>query len=499
MRLLKSFSISLHAAVSGLLVFSALTGSTATFLWMDTERRWDNHLQKAKTAGILVFWSQQTSSNPPNEVSIKKIAHEDAKLATAGKFSLISSVNSADFVTQLSLTGTKKPGEQSQIHLAITSPDLKYPIGKLTSSNEALNQTLATKLGQVFSLLASYCSNATIYMKREEQTWIKISANSVWSCSAAPSDYRLFAVALLALSFLTLVVSAKSITLSFSDLATKLLKGSAMDRPHQYVESGPSELRALIRGINHFLSKKSDSLERRAQFLSGVSHDLGTPATRLRLRTKLIEDTELRRKIDNDIEAMVEMIETVLSYTQSEINIETKRRVSLLSIVQTIVTDFQDDGYPVTLSPYVTPKAVPRTLLFNKKQALNLENSHKRGSSPKNYATAVAVMAQPLAITRAITNLVDNALKYGRRANLTVEADLNIAKVHVDDFGTESDINEIEKLIGPFRRGSNSKHVKGFGIGLAVASTVAEQHGGQIQFEKHADGLRATLCISRNE
>ena len=53
---------------------------------------------------------------------------------------------------------------------------------------------------------------------------------------------------------------------------------------------------------------------------------------------------------------MVEMIETVLSYTQSEINIETKRRVSLLSIVQTIVTDFQDDGYPVTLSPYVTPK-----------------------------------------------------------------------------------------------------------------------------------------------
>ena len=103
----------------------------------------------------------------------------------------------------------------------------------------------------------------------------------------------------------------------------------------------------------------------------------------------------------------------------------------------------------------------PRELCYLIKQALNLENSHKRGSSPKNYATAVAVMAQSLAITRAITNLVDNALKYGRRANLTVEADLNIAKVHVDDFGTESDINEIEKLIGPFRRGSNSKHVKG--------------------------------------
>lgn len=499
MRFLKPFSISLDVVLSGLLIIATLTSILATYFWLDTERRWDLHLQSAKTMGMSVYWSQRTSSIPPTNISIQEIGLEDAKLAAAGKFSLMTTVNSADFLTQLSLAGTTAPGLQSQIQLAITSPDLKYPVGKLAFSNDLSSQPLAFKLGEVFALLARYCSSATIYMKNDAQPWVKVNANSVWSCSAAPTDYRLFAAALLALSFISLLIFAKSTSLSFTNFATKLLKGSLMDKPQPYNEVGPSELRALIRGINHFLSTKSDSLERRAQFLSGISHDLGTPATRLRLRTKLIEDPELRGKIDSDIEAMVEMIETVLRYTQSEINIEPKRRVSLLSIVQTIVTDFQDDGHPVTLSPYVFPQVVPRTLLFNRKKSLGQGLNQKQHNETRHNATSVAVMAQPLAITRAITNLVDNALKYGRRANIAIEADLNIAKVHVDDFGTQSDSREIEQLVDPFRRGSNSKHVKGFGIGLAVASTVAEQHGGQIQFENHAGGLRVTLCISRND
>ena len=106
---------------------------------------------KSKNGRILVFWSQQTNANPPNEVSIQKISHEDAKLATAESSHLYHLL--IQQISNLTSTGTKLPGEQSQIHLAITSPDLKYPIGKLTSSNEALNQTLATKLGQVFSFL----------------------------------------------------------------------------------------------------------------------------------------------------------------------------------------------------------------------------------------------------------------------------------------------------------------------------------------------------------
>ncbi len=105
----------------------------------------------------------------------------------------------------------------------------------------------------------------------------------------------------------------------------------------------------LIRSINGYLQNETKSLARRAKFLVGVSHDLGTPATRLRLRAKLVQDTELRGKIDADIEQMTGMIESVLAYTQTEINIEAARQLSLDSLVEAIVSDFQDEGLPVSL------------------------------------------------------------------------------------------------------------------------------------------------------
>lgn len=498
MRRLTPPSLSLHIIVSCLLVAATLAGMTATFLWMDTERRWNAHLERAAQIGTAVYWSQRTDMPPPSGVVIETVGLEDTKLARAGKFSLMSSIESTDLVTQLSLSGVTGMGERAQIGLAIASPDLKYPVGRIAFPEQGADSTLAGKLGQISVLIANYCSDATLYMKYDTKPWVRVKADPVWSCASAPADYRLFAAALLAVALITLLATAKAVSGTFSDFAAKLLSGTATDTPQPYVERGPGELRAVIRGINQFIEKKTDSLERRARFLSGVSHDLGTPAARLRLRTRFVEDAELRRKIDSDIEAMTGMIESVLNYTQSEINVEAKRSVSLLSIVEAIVADFQDEGQPVTLSPYVTPQVKPQTLLFSRRSGKSRDNTRQQNPEERHNAAAIAVVAQPLAITRAVTNLVDNALKYGRRANLSVEADLTMAKIHVDDFGTLSDGAEMEGLVEPFRRGDNARYVKGFGIGLAVASTVAEQHGGHIEFARRQDGLRATLSILRN-
>ena len=498
MRNVTRFSMSLHIIVGGLLLLAAFSGAVSTFLWMDTEKRWDAHLHRAESVGMQIHWSQENDRPAPAGISIDQISVEDDKLARAGKFSLMSSVSSADLVTQLSLSGVTESGDRSHISLAITSPDLRYPVGRVVSNGQGTKMSLAEKLGQISVLVASYCSDATVYMKYDGRPWVRVKADAVWSCAAAPLDHRLSAGLFMAVAMIALLATAKSVSGSFSDFAGRLQRGTATDPLQPFTEQGPSELRRLIRGINHFISRKSHSLERRARFLAGVSHDLGTPATRLRLRTSLVEDAELRGKIDSDIEAMTGMIESVLNYTQSEINVEAKRRVSLLSIVESIVADFQDDAQPVTLAPYVLPKVKPQTLLFSRRS--NKKTSDARPPQPddgNNAAAAIAVVAQPLALTRALTNLVDNALKYGRRATLSIEADPDTARVHVDDFGTEADGDGMDQLVEPFRRGENSQHVKGFGIGLAVASTVAEQHGGHIQFERRADGLRATLSLQR--
>lgn len=498
MRKLNSFGVPLQLILGGLLLVAASSGVLATFLWMDTDKRWDAHLAKAESVGMQIYWSHQNGIPPPAGISIRNISLEDAKLARAGKFLLMSSVGSSDFVTQLSLSNATPLNERSQINLAVTSPDLRYPVRRIASVDQATQLSLARKLGQLSVLIASYCSDVTVYMKLDSKNWVSVRADSIWSCEAAPADYRLFGAGFLAIAMMALLASAKTVSGMFSEFASQLLKGTATDALQPYTETGPTELRSLIRGINHFISTKSGSLERRAQFLAGVSHDLGTAATRLRLRINVVKDIKLKQKIDSDIETMTGMIESVLHYTQSEINLEPKRRVSLVSIIETIVSDFQDNDQPVTLSSYVQPKVNPQTLLFSKQVSRSQLTKANDSQEDHQNRSQIVVVAQPLAITRAVNNLVDNALKYGRRATLTLEADHDTAKIHVDDFGMPSDGEGMEQLVEPFQRGKNSQHVKGFGIGLAVASTVAEQHGGDIQFARRSDGLRVTLSLQRN-
>ena len=93
--------------------------------------------------------------------------------------------------------------------------------------------------------------------------------------------------------------------------------------------------------------------------------------------------------------------------------------------------------------------------------------------------------------------LIDNALKYGRRADVLLTADSQKARIIIDDFGNNETAESLSKLTAPFRRGDNSKNIKGMGIGLAIVSTIAEQHGGSLIFDQWEKGIRAILTIPR--
>ena len=147
-------------------------------------------------------------------------------------------------------------------------------------------------------------------------------------CNASgpsPASHSIVVVALMTLTTLVISVSAR-----FQSFARILTNQGLRPGLIRYEREGPEELGVIIDAINRYLENQRRSLSKRAMFLSGVSHDLGA-ATRLRLRAEAIKDKTLSQKINSDIDQMTEMITPVLRYTQSEVNDEQPRQISLIS------------------------------------------------------------------------------------------------------------------------------------------------------------------------
>jgi signal transduction histidine kinase len=479
--------LSLQMRATIWIISAGLAGILSSWLWMYSEAQWKQHLHKSYMSGLSLFETVRDDTPPIDGLQISELPLPLLRLAENGRFSQFPEVAPADHITLLSLGATSSISNiNKRMALAIISPDLKYPVAELEKSKQNAS---GASLASVTRLLASYCSNATIFIAYENKPWVRVDGNAIWGCQAAPTDYRLLAAAIpiLTLAFLSaLIVNTSSAFLSFANILSGRwsARGST-----SYSPEGPTELRAMITAINAHRKAEGASLSKRAMFLSGVSHDLGTPAARLRLRTALIEDDELRHKMDADIDRMTGMIQSVLDYTQSEMNVEKPRKMSLVALVDAVIADFQDAGYPVTLQEQ-TVKTISTRTIFSDSKPTSL-----RGARLKT--NRMIVMAQPLSLQRAISNLIDNALKYGRKAIVSLESSSEIAEIHIDDFGVGMSEDDLALLTAPFKRGENTAHIEGFGMGLTVASTIAEQHGGSLHFQNMSDGLRATLTIAR--
>jgi len=243
----------------------------------------------------------------------------------------------------------------------------------------------------------------------------------------------------------------------------------------------------IVGAVNDYLQFERDQLSNRAIVLSGVSHDLGTPATRLRLRAALIQDDDIRKKLDSDIDLMTATIEGVLTYTRSESNSEQPQKIDLMSLIDAIVADYQDTGAPVTLRQ-------------NKASEINATQqvfSTRKGTVTVSEARAILSYVRPISLRRAITNLIDNAIKYGRKASVTLQADANHIYILVEDAGGPNRAAEMDDYLAPFKRGSGAQSISGFGLGLTIVATVARQHGGTIEFQDGRTGVLARLVIKR--
>lgn len=473
--------------IGPILVLAAiLVGGGAVWTWTESTSDWREHRGTAYIAGITLYYSMQNGTAPPAGIEFTPLPATDQIHATNGTFRQISGAPDAPRITIVPIL----PDAANQITgapvtLAILSPSLTYSLADLPRRT---GQTGAETLGTITQKLATFCSDPFVVARMGEAEWVEIEGNAVWGCDVAPPDMRILAALLVVVATGILMTVALNLHSSFLSFAGQLRNRRRVGGPTRYEPHGPQELQEIIIAVNSYLEIEREQLASRAAVLSGVSHDLGTPATRLRLRAALIQDDNLRHKFETDIDSMTGIIESVLTYTNVEMGAEEPRNLSLTSLLEAIVANYQDVGRPVTF------RKGKDVIVQGGKSIFMSRQGHGVVSSDRD----IVVLGRPVSLERAITNLIENALKYGRRATISLEADAQSATVIIEDEGSQSSAAEIEDLLAPFQRGENTKTIDGHGLGLTIVATIAKLHGGKLTFEDTPAGVSARLVIQRS-
>jgi signal transduction histidine kinase len=234
-------------------------------------------------------------------------------------------------------------------------------------------------------------------------------------------------------------------------------------------ESGPRELRAATRTFNQMQERLRRFVSDRTLMLAAMSHDLKTPLTRIRLRAELIGDGTQQGKILADIDEMTAMIESTLAFARDDARREAPLLVDLGALVESVCENAIDTGHDIEMS---------------------------------SVRQAMLVVCRPVAISRAVANLVDNAVKYGGCARVSLDRFADRAVVSIEDDGPGIPEEEHEKVFAPFYRleGSRNRDTGGVGLGLSVARNSAREHGGDLTLGASANGgLRARLELPAAE
>ncbi|SFJ08978.1 Signal transduction histidine kinase [Albimonas pacifica] len=461
----------LHGVALVLLALAA--GAAAAWAWAWSDAAWDARLARARTAGVQLYHALDAGGTPPVGLALSDPLPDGAPAADPA----------LPFATEISFLSLG-PGAigGDRLRLRVLSAELSYPVSSIAGDEAAGGPAAA--LGAFSALLARWCAEPRVFARLGDGPWRRVEGEAIWGCADAPPDLRAPAALGLVLAAALLLGRWSAISAEFRAAAAALR--TRRDEHAPIHPRGPAELREVIAAVNRRLAEERERLEKRALVLSGVSHDLGAPATRLRLRAALIEDAELRGKLERDLDEMTGMLDSVLAFTRAEMGEEARRSLSLTALVEAVVADYADLGRPVTLAAPPPRPGGPVGTLFLAARA------------PEPPGARVVIEARPLALRRALGNLIDNALKYGRRAEVSLEADAAAARIAVtDEGGPAADPAAMEALVAPFARGPNAAAARGAGLGLSIAAAIARQHGGALSFETAPAGLRAVLTLPR--
>jgi signal transduction histidine kinase len=231
-------------------------------------------------------------------------------------------------------------------------------------------------------------------------------------------------------------------------------------------ESGPLETRRTAEAFNRMQLRLRALIAERSRALAAVSHDLRTPLTRLRLRAETLQDESLREQFNRDIDDMQAMVEATLDYLRGMREQEAPGNIDIDALLQSLVADAQALGQKIILDD----------------------------SAVAPYPGRIS------ALKRALANLLDNAVKYGGEARISLIDSRVDLRILIEDNGPGIAESELARVCEPYVRleSSRSRATGGVGLGLAIAREAALLHGGELRLENRSEGgLRALLILPR--
>ena len=280
----------------------------------------------------------------------------------------------------------------------------------------------------------------------------------------APSSARIFALWItlpgLLLIFIA-IVFLKNQTRPIVNLAEAAEKFGKGEFIKNFKPSGAKEIRQAAYEFDKMRKRITIHLNQRSEMLSGISHDLRTPLTRLKLQIALLKQKDLAKKLSSDIEEMERMLDEYLEFSRNKKNEDTEK-INLNFVINDLVKKYENEKVNASISN-------------------NLE-----------------INIRPNSIRRCLSNLIDNGLAYGKKVKITTVKTINSIAIFVDDDGPGIEESEHKNILKPFYRidKSRGQNKSGVGLGLSITNDIVRSHGGTISFDKSPlGGLKVKVTL----
>lgn len=374
----------------------------------------------------------------------------------------------------------------SRNHSADLQQDSIYdPTLDATNGSRTFNQPIpaSVRLASLSLAIARQDIEASLYIFLKDDKVQEISSPSLWRARYSETQG----------AFLTLFVTALTLSLCFPFSSTLLLPFRKLSQGTKCTRKSlgrfaPTEALAIQDNMRELVKRFDRERERQLLGLAAISHDLRTPVTRMLLRTEMIKEEETRERFASDLETIHDLVEGALDFLSLHKNTEERHRFSLSSLITSLCDDYQDMDKDVSFDSTLPIEIEGVASVFSVAPSIEL-STQTRGF----------MIGKPKQLRRALSNIIDNSLKYGKYAKVFLGYDGSEQTViTIVDGGHGIPSDQIEKVLLPFERGNEGHKTKGVGLGLSIANEIVRNHKGEMTLNNSSEGLRVEITLPRD-